>query len=98
MKKPVFVITEIFLSLVLTASLAAVAALALDLHTGGAIIPPEIYGGKSESKEESSVPEKKENSALQTSSVPEKTETSEASGKMHFAAIISDLSITIAPS
>lgn len=79
MKKPVFVITEIFLSLVLTASLAAVAALALDLHTGGAIIPPEIYGGKSESKEESSVPEKKENSALQTSSVPEKTETSEAS-------------------
>ena len=48
MKKPVFIIAETFLSLVLVASLAAVAALAIDIKTGGSLIPPELYGGKTD--------------------------------------------------
>ncbi len=78
MKKPVFIIAETFLSLVLVASLAAVAALAIDIKTGGSLIPPELYGGKTESssqKQESSV----ESSKQQNSSG--NSEKQESSGK-----------------
>ncbi len=60
MKKPTFIIAETFLSLVLVASIAAVAVIAIDLKTDGGIIPPEFYGGKSQS---STVQETSEKSA-----------------------------------
>ena len=74
MKKPTFVIAEIFFSLVLVASLAAVAVLAVDLNTNGSIIPPEMYGGKTEPKEKSSAPEKEESSGQEASQVSQVSE------------------------
>ena len=68
MKKPTFVIAEIFLSLLLAGSLAAVAVLAVDLNTGGSIIPPELYGGEAKPKQESSEEDKKQESKKEESS------------------------------
>ena len=53
MKKPAFVITEIFLSLVLASAVAAVAVLAVDIRSGGKILPASLFG-ESENSEESS--------------------------------------------
>lgn len=91
MKKPTFVIAEIFLSLVLAGSLAAVGVLAVDLNTGGSLIPPELYGGESKKTQESSSDDKKqeykteesvkEETSKAAESSAETSETSEASSK-----------------
>lgn len=44
MNKPVFVITETFLSLVLAASVAAIGILAADIKTNGSILPENFLG------------------------------------------------------
>lgn len=83
MKKPGFIVAETFLSLVLVASLAAVAALAIDIKTDGKLIPPELYGGKSQSSQasqQSSVESKDESSqSEQQSSSEEKQESKQES-------------------
>lgn len=44
MKKTAFVLTEIFLSLVLTVSVAAAAACVADIRTGGSVLPDRLMG------------------------------------------------------
>lgn len=43
MKKPAFIITETILSLILAASVAAVAVLTIDIKTDGSLLPQEIF-------------------------------------------------------
>lgn len=43
MKKPAFIITETILSLILAASVAAVAVLTIDIKTNGNLLPQEIF-------------------------------------------------------
>ena len=84
MKKPVFIIAETFLSLVLAASLAAVAALAIDIKTDGSLIPPELYGGKSESsapEKEASQESSKQEKKAESSEKKESSEKTEGSDK-----------------
>ncbi len=76
MKKPTFIIAETLLSMVLIASLAAVAVLAIDINTDGSIIPPEIYGGKSRIQKDTA--SLTEDSAPPKPSDPVKEETSKA--------------------
>ncbi len=84
MKKPAFVITEIFLSLVLASAVAAVAVLAVDIRSGGKILPASLFG-ESENSEESSWTEedirntKKEVSQV-TESSKEESSKKESSG------------------
>ncbi len=80
MKKPVFIIAETLLSLVLAASLAAVAALAIDIKTNGKLIPPELYGGKSESSA-ASEQSKTENSKSESSQQASEASAKESSEK-----------------
>lgn len=56
MKKPAFVITEIFLSLVLVASVASAAVLTADIRSGGTILPQKYFTtlGKTSQNEASS--------------------------------------------
>ena len=99
MKKPGFIVAETFLSLVLVASLAAVAALAIDIKTDGKLIPPELYGGKSQSSQasqQSSVESKDESSqSEQQSSSEEKQESKQESSKQENSKVKADTSLKI---
>lgn len=81
MKKSTFVIAETMLSVVLIAAVASVAALAVDIKTGGSIIPPELYGGKSQSSVQSKDKEddNKESSETKQESKENKKEESSSS-------------------
>ena len=79
MKKPVFIITQTILTIVLIASVASAGLVTMDIRTGGKILPQEWFNTHNKSEEKS---DKKEVSVIENSSEPSKTEeTSSESSK-----------------
>ena len=75
MKKPVFIVTEVLLSLLLAASAGTAAVLAADIRTGGAVIPPSVMdsikkatGTDSKKPQSSQAPQESSSAASETAS------------------------------
>lgn len=79
MKKPVFILTEIFLSIVLAASAAAAVVLTADIRSGGAILPQSLF--TSENKNSANNAQSSHSPVQQSSTVSEASTVKEESSK-----------------